>query len=299
MNRCKEVQVKENAKTFVAELCGTSQWHIWHPARAAPSSRNTETNTKTKIKTNTRKYLKKSWKFVWNKSVTYMARATRAAGSQQIITSNIWCINCTAPTWFIAQIVKKYSKCTLCNILDTLCKICTNCTKFAQIVQNVHILKSVEHHIGPKLKWQTQDIYICSEEAVILKKWVLTDIWRLTNLEEMLFDRHLKSCFWQIWMRCFLTNMTAMLCSLSVFSVSISTCQEWKLLQFFWPLETSEEEDDNWSTFWRVGTFNFVTRQMLFGFPPSSSFPFLWWTLRLCTMHCNPLVRNPNLGQDP
>ena len=70
----------------------------------------------------------------------------------------------------------------------------------------------------------------------------------------MLFDRHLKSCFWQIWKRCFLTNMTAMLCSLSVFSVSISTCQEWKLLQFFWPLEIFEEEADNWSTFYRVRT---------------------------------------------
>ena len=152
--------------------------------------------------------------------------------------------------------------------LHKLYKICTNCTKCAHT-------KICWTSYWTKTKMTTQDIYICSEEAVILKKWVLTDIWRLTNLEEMLFDRHLKSCFWQIWKRCFLTNMTAMLCSLSVFSVSISTCQEWKLLQFFWPLEIFEEEADNWSTFYRVRTFNFAV-----WVSPSSSFPFLWCTMQ-------------------
>ena len=217
----------------------------------------------------------------------YMARATRAAGSQQIITSNIWCINCTAPTWFIAQIVKKYSKCTFCNILDTLCKICTNCTKFAQIVQNVHILKSVEHHIGPKLKWQRKTFIFVQkkqwywrnecwqifEDWQIWKKCFLTDIWRVA------FDKYGRDAFWQIWQRCF--------------AVSLFSAFQFQLVK-----------SGNFCNF--SGHLKYLRRKLtidqhfigsellilLFGFPHLLLFHF-------SGALCNPLVRTQNSGQDP
>ena len=166
--------------------------------------------------------------------------------------------------------------------LHKLYKICTNCTKCAHT-------KICWTSYWTKTKMtNARHLYLFRRSSDTEEMSVDRYLKTLTNLEEMLFDRHLKSCFWQIWMRCFLTNMTAMLCSLSVFSVSISTCQEWKLLQFFWPLEIFEEEDDNWSTFYRVRTFNFAV-----WVPPSSSFPFLWGTLRLCTMQ--PSCQNSKL----
>ena len=109
----------------------------------------------------------------------------------------------------------------------------------------------------------------------------------------MLFDKYGSDAFWQIWQRCFLTNMAAMLCSLSVFSVSISTCQERRLLQSFSAHEVSEEEDDN-SHFegWefckavKLSGVRYMKRTPTVMSHPvqSSYFPFLGSTLRLCTM---------------